>query len=60
MQNVHYYNRKIRIRLIIDSDNMDEPDLSKAIKHEDVNPVNQNILKIINKVILLLNFRPKK
>ena len=30
---------------------MDEPDLSKAVKHEDVDPANDQIRRIIIKVL---------
>ncbi len=53
VQKVHYFDRKLRVRLIIDSDNMDEPDLSKAVKHEDVNQAQETIQKIIKKVYFI-------
>jgi len=42
------------VKLVINSDNMDDPDLSKSIATVDVNPVKDKLAKSISKVYIYI------
>ena len=46
--------KDISVRLVINSDNMDDPDLSKTIATVDVNPVKEKLSQAIMRVSILL------
>jgi len=45
--------KDVSIRLTINSDNMDDPDLTQTISKEDVNPVKTKLDKAIEKVFFI-------
>ncbi len=46
--------KEIDIRLVVNSDNMDDPDVSKSISTTDINPVKDKLAKAISKVYILI------
>jgi len=47
------YLKEVNIKLVVNSDNMDDPDLSQSIATADVNPVKDKLSKAISKVSVI-------
>jgi hypothetical protein len=49
--------RSMNVKLTINSDNMDEPNINEVVKESDVNPVKEKLLKTVSKAEQLLNLQ---